>query len=252
MLQKAHQAHRYYHEQGKPAPSQGIDVDEMAYFGGRTALIKQEESTPVLTPSQADGKLASQHGIAPIATLASIQATQTQKRQGVINPPNTLPALSMPISNPALIYAAGSVSSYQYPGQSTVHQSSSRSEASLLTMPISTPISISAQSTQQYPRRQQQRTSPESQRPIQTFADLSGGWNGLFHEVSGPQHSAYSYLSGHGSTSHQHSGTGPGWRAQGTSSNHPHSYTPLGSDTLMLDDRWASFMNYGVLEEPTR
>src|SRR4051812_5789642 len=46
MLEKAYQAHRYYHEKGKPAPSRDVGIDELAYFGGRTAVIKQEDGTP--------------------------------------------------------------------------------------------------------------------------------------------------------------------------------------------------------------
>lgn len=57
-----------------------------------------------------------------------------------------------------------------------------------------------------------------------TFADLSGGWDGLFHEVPQP---SYGFAST--ATSHMQ---------------------PSGEGT-MLDDRWASFMhNYNILTDP--
>jgi hypothetical protein len=59
-----------------------------------------------------------------------------------------------------------------------------------------------------------------------TFADLSGGWNGFFHEV--PQ-SSYGFAS--------------------TSS--PHHMQPSGEGS-MLDDRWTSFMhNYNIMAVPS-
>lgn len=60
-----------------------------------------------------------------------------------------------------------------------------------------------------------------------TFADLSGGWDGLFHEVPQP-----SYTSAPTSTSHT---------------------MQLSGDGAMLDDRWASFMhNYSILTDPSQ
>ena len=60
-----------------------------------------------------------------------------------------------------------------------------------------------------------------------TFSDLSGGWDGLFHEIPQP-----SYAFG--------------------SSTHSHSPRPSG-EGAMLDDRWSSFMhNYNILEESPR
>lgn len=59
-----------------------------------------------------------------------------------------------------------------------------------------------------------------------TFADLSGGWDGLFHEVPGPS-------SGFATNSN------PAYPAQQT------------GDAVMLDDRWSSFMHsYSILAEP--
>jgi len=58
-----------------------------------------------------------------------------------------------------------------------------------------------------------------------TFADLSGGWDGLFHEVPQP---SYGY----------------------TTNPTPHAVRPSG-EGAMLDDRWTSFMhNYNILTEP--
>jgi hypothetical protein len=60
-----------------------------------------------------------------------------------------------------------------------------------------------------------------------TFADLSGGWDGLFHEVS---QSSYGFPST--STSHTMQPSGEG---------------------AMLDDRWAAFMhNYSILTDPSQ
>jgi hypothetical protein len=60
-----------------------------------------------------------------------------------------------------------------------------------------------------------------------TFSDLSGGWDGLFHEVPQP-----SYASASSSTSYTMHSSGEG---------------------AMLDDRWASFMhNYNILPEPSQ
>jgi hypothetical protein len=58
-----------------------------------------------------------------------------------------------------------------------------------------------------------------------TFADLSGGWDGLFHEVPGPSY--------------------------GLATNSNPTYPPQQSgDGVMLDDRWSSFMhNYSILAE---
>lgn len=58
-----------------------------------------------------------------------------------------------------------------------------------------------------------------------TFADLSGGWDGLFHEVPGP---SYGLATNSNTTYHaQQSGDG-----------------------VMVDDRWSSFMhNYSILAE---
>lgn len=59
-----------------------------------------------------------------------------------------------------------------------------------------------------------------------TFADLSGGWNGLFHEIPRPSHGLPLHPTG----------------------NQP--VHPTGSGA-MLDDKWSSFMhNYGILEDP--
>ncbi|KAG6816394.1 hypothetical protein H0H87_006306 [Tephrocybe sp. NHM501043] len=59
-----------------------------------------------------------------------------------------------------------------------------------------------------------------------TFADLSGGWDGLFHEVPQPS------------------------RARSTGSPYPALES---GDVTMLDDRWASFMHtYNILDEPSR
>ncbi|KAG6906781.1 hypothetical protein DXG01_012146 [Tephrocybe rancida] len=60
-----------------------------------------------------------------------------------------------------------------------------------------------------------------------TFADLSGGWNGLFHEVPQPSHSV---------------------AQEGVGSPYPALES---GDGAMLDDRWSSFMhNYNIIQEP--
>ncbi|KAF5384413.1 hypothetical protein D9615_003300 [Tricholomella constricta] len=61
-----------------------------------------------------------------------------------------------------------------------------------------------------------------------TFADLSGGWDGLFHEVPQPSHGL------------------PG------TSRSPYP-PPESGEGAMLEDRWSSFMhNYSILTEPTQ
>lgn len=61
-----------------------------------------------------------------------------------------------------------------------------------------------------------------------TFSDLSGGWDGLFHEIPQPLYTLSPTRS--------------------SSSDAVHS---SGEDT-MLDDRWASFVhNYSILSEPS-
>lgn len=62
-----------------------------------------------------------------------------------------------------------------------------------------------------------------------TFADLSGGWDGLFHEVPRPAYET-------------RSNSGP-----------RQSVNPIASgEGAMLDDKWSSFMhNYGILSDLT-
>ncbi|KAF8077998.1 hypothetical protein FPV67DRAFT_26495 [Lyophyllum atratum] len=61
-----------------------------------------------------------------------------------------------------------------------------------------------------------------------TFADLSGGWDGLFHEVPQPSHG----FPGNPGSPYPAAGLGEG---------------------VMLDDRWSSFMHhYSILAEPTQ
>ncbi len=61
-----------------------------------------------------------------------------------------------------------------------------------------------------------------------TFADLSAGWDGLFHEMPAPQALLY------------------------TTSSSQADYPPLSmSEPAMLDDRWSYFMHsYGILDDP--
>jgi hypothetical protein len=60
-----------------------------------------------------------------------------------------------------------------------------------------------------------------------TFSDLSGGWDGLFHEVPQP-----SFNFGSNSTSYP---------------------MHLSGEGAMLDDRWASFVhNYSAITEPSQ
>ncbi|KAG6864818.1 hypothetical protein C0991_006939 [Blastosporella zonata] len=74
----------------------------------------------------------------------------------------------------------------------------------------------------------QRQTNQRS--PRATFADLSGGWDGLFHEVPRPSR---------------------GVPPQGTM-NSPYPALESG-DAAMLDDRWSSFMHsYNILEDPTQ
>ena len=67
----------------------------------------------------------------------------------------------------------------------------------------------------------------DSNRQYQTIAQLSGGWDGLFHEVPGPSY-------------------GLPTQGGGVYTGGPNQGQPIG-DGAMLDDRWASFMNYGFI-----
>lgn len=67
----------------------------------------------------------------------------------------------------------------------------------------------------------------DSDGQYQTIAQLSGGWDGLFHEVPGPSY-------------------GLPTQGGGVYTGGPNQGQPIG-DGAMLDDRWASFMNYGFI-----
>ncbi|KAG7445199.1 uncharacterized protein BT62DRAFT_933002 [Guyanagaster necrorhizus] len=63
-----------------------------------------------------------------------------------------------------------------------------------------------------------------------TFADLSAGWDGLFHEMPGPQALLYN---------------------TSTSTSQTDYPTLNMNEPAMLDDRWSYFMhNYGILDDP--
>ena len=88
---------------------------------------------------------------------------------------------------------------------------------------------------------------------IETFADICEGWNGLLHDVPGHQYAQMGapgkevLVSGLQSSSHQNS-----YDVSNSSGYHHHpqqgssDHATGRPNALMLDDRWASFINYGL------
>ncbi|PPQ92520.1 hypothetical protein CVT25_010353 [Psilocybe cyanescens] len=238
MLQKARQAHKYYYEKGRPAPSGGQDIDELLFFGGQTNVIQQREQDVYPDPRHTasndttpDRDLHSnRHSATPASPDRQLYTPKPRQEQSMSpTMPVAQPLASKPISIAPLTYSANSRPNSSLPPMPSRHASSSR----------------------QVPTQRMPPTVPSMGSPqYQTFADLSGGWNGMFHEVpSYGLHRSYANTASTPGGHDQHMETLPGIN---TSSQ---SYRARGSnpsDEVMLDDRWASFMDYDVLREPTQ
>ena len=170
MLQKAFQARSRHCKMQQPVITEPHTEDELSIFGGRTRLVKREESfaSPALAPSS---------------------SSSSSQSRSTCQTPNEHPSF--------------------YPQPQGSLQDHSRP---------------------QEPRPGKQVVLPDNYLANRqaTFADLTGGWDGLFHEV--PQSTFGSAPSFAGSYSAQ-----------------------LASESAMLDDHWISFMhNYSILEDPSR
>ncbi|KAF8180108.1 hypothetical protein BJ912DRAFT_981752, partial [Pholiota molesta] len=267
MLGKAREAHLYYKEKGKFAPSQSPSVDDLLYFGGNNTVVQRE-----LT------------GTAP--NLSEPSCPPPQRPQS-LSAPSITPSHSLSLDHG--VHHIPSASSIPIPPKPLHPATSIRPPP--LTYPITAPLNLNTAlpplshlSRQQQKQKQPQVVASASQSsstsraqsflpsllaPYETFADLSGGWSGLFHEV--PSH-APAYGLQHHHRSSATDTTNPGMHHDGHDDQHaaarepahgslgaPHQLyqqqysLPTGTngqpEGVMLDDRWASFMNYGVMGE---
>uniref|UniRef100_A0A8H8CI67 Xylanolytic transcriptional activator regulatory domain-containing protein n=1 Tax=Psilocybe cubensis TaxID=181762 RepID=A0A8H8CI67_PSICU len=217
MLQKARQAHKFYCEKGRPAPSCDQDTDELLYFGGQASIIQQREQD-IFSGSRSSGsnestpervtQFSSQHPTEPGSPDTPIYKQHPAKEPSMSPPmPVAQPLASKPISisiTPLTYSASPPLSNSSLPPECSRHASSSSRQVPMQRM-------VPSMGSPQY----------------QTFADLSGGWNGGHdRHLEAPQQSS-------GSTSNSYQARGHNPR-----------------DEVMLDDRWASFMDYDVLREP--
>lgn len=269
MLIKAREANTYYQQQGKPVPTESQNVEDILYVGGNDKVIQHRSANP--TPSQPS---------APLHTLCTPPCTQhPQQNSSFLGAPLELAGLSsLPVSSatqdplayhrpsaqvasdlsnfpPRLSHAHSNNPRHDHRGNHKkspdhnhdyghTHNSTRHPSSSCPPPPLIIP-SISHLNVAPPPPHQQQ----------ETFADLSHGWSGLFHEVpshsyAGLQHRggnpAPDFDMGHAYATHpaalaDHAGTAPFF----------HGAPQTGSsDQVMLDDRWAAFMNYGVMGQP--
>ncbi|KDR74952.1 hypothetical protein GALMADRAFT_249900 [Galerina marginata CBS 339.88] len=235
MLQKAHQAHNYYNEQGKLAPSDGQDVDELLYFGGQTNFIQEqpaERTRPPHAPPFYHGR-SHEQSMSPPPRIAHQSGAGLSRRptSPMAYPPTPRPSSAVPQPQGP------------HPRHGMQHQHQQASSSSSRTPP---PMGLPMPSPQ-----------------YQTFADLSGGWNGLFHEVPEPSYGLQRSSAGlssnaNANASSSNSGARPqrvanlagaGQHQQPQRQNRQ-TVAPVPGEGQMLDDRWASFMNYDLLREP--
>ncbi|CAA7269897.1 unnamed protein product [Cyclocybe aegerita] len=249
MLQKAYQAHQYYHEKGKPAPSQADDVDELSYFAGGTKIIKREDSVLPSARASPDRTSPSRFAVPSVPMAPRIhqpQASHVIQSLPMRMEPSMVAIKQVPlnpstISSSPLTYPPSSQANIELPPTGPARDIYQQSSTDFRLPPLMIPSIISGPP----PQRPQQR------RRLQTFADLSGGWNGMFHEVA-PAYglrisNTRANLSGRGSPARL-SSTSAGSSA-GQSQQYPQSFTPINNDAIMLDDRWASFMNYDLFRD---
>lgn len=151
MLQKAFDAHKYFQEQGKPAPTEDQWVEELLYVGG----INQHGPT---TPSESQSRTTTRP---PINVPSHPQSRST----------------SSPLSAPGVpLTHAGK------PQPEAITP---------LTYPAMTPLASSAMTRYPIKALSDptQYTSPPPRTPdmlsTQTFADLLGGRNNIYNEYPG-------------------------------------------------------------------
>ncbi|KAF8958939.1 hypothetical protein BDZ97DRAFT_1428180 [Flammula alnicola] len=169
MLQKAYEAHAYYHEQGKPAPSKGQGVEDLLYFGGNNNVIQHEPKATTPTQLQPQPRQPPQ----PSAS-GPIPRSHIPQQLHTLPPPPRAQASTSVRSSPSI---SGAPSTYHGTPQSSCTLPPSR----MMHQQPSTHAS-----RQPPPLRIGTTTATAAGAPpyqAQTFADLSGGWNGLFHEV---------------------------------------------------------------------
>lgn len=269
MLGKAREAHLYYQEKGKSAPSQSPTVDDLLYFGGNNTVVQREpigtapnlshppSPPPQRPPSLSAPSIAPSHSLSldhrlhhnPSTPLIPIPIPPKPLHSAKSIPP---PPLTYPVTAPLNLNTA-------LPPLSHLSRQQQKQKHS--------PVVAAASQTSSAFRAQP--FLPSMLAPYETFADLSGGWNGLFHEV--PSHApAYGlqhhYRSSTTNTTSQgvHHGDHDDQSATAREPAHgtlgtPHQLyqqqysLPTGTsgqpEGVMLDDRWASFMNYGVMGE---
>ena len=274
MLAKAREANAYFQQQGKPAPTDAQNVEDILYVGGNDKVIQHRSTNQ--TPNQPSTYSLShpppsaQHPQqnlpflnAPPEQLLSSSlpvSPATQDPSVYRRPSSRLPS---DLSNfpPRLSHAPHHNPRHDHHGDYNIspdrnrdynhghdparHASSSRPPPPLI-IPSISQLHV-APPTPPPPLHQQH----------ETFADLSHGWSGLFHEV--PSHSyaglpphrgsefpAHDFDMGHAYTSHSAAladlaSASPFFR------NAPQAG---GSEQVMLDDRWVAFMNYDVMGQP--
>ncbi|KAJ3503887.1 hypothetical protein NLJ89_g8234 [Agrocybe chaxingu] len=251
MLQKAYQAHQYYHEKGKPAPSQADDVDELSYFAGGTKIIQREDAVlPGSSARASPDRAPSQFAVPPGPMAPRIHQPQAshaiQSLPMRMEPPmaaiKQVPLNPSTISSSPLTYPPSSQANIELPPIGPAHAIYRQSSTDFRQLPpLTIPPIISGPPQQR----------PQQRRRLQTFADLSGGWNGMFHEVA-PAYglrisNTRANLLGRGSPARlNNTSAGP---SAGQSQQYPQSFTPINNDAVMLDDRWASFMNYDLFRD---
>lgn len=237
MLQKAYDAHKYFQEQEKLAPTEDQGVDELLCFGG----IKQQGRT---TPGESQSRITR----LPINVPTRPQSQDRSASSSLSAPaPHTTYPTARPRSDSGVLLT--------YAGKP-------QPEAiTLLTYPAMSALMtyLQVSNPTQYTSSPLQRTPDMLSN--QTFADLSGEWNDIYNEYPGLSYTVELSTSG-GTTAAQpqnlqtpptwqvvprrlpmpSSGSAPSWVAQQRS--------PVEIDPFILDDRWASFNNYGSPREP--
>lgn len=182
MLKKARQAEQFYRENGRPAPLNSSDVDELHYFGAKTHIVKEgENAATILTHSPALGVDSWQ--------LSSQTPEDLRSRSRILSTGNY-----QPVAGPS--------------------------------------------------------------RPQNERMDPTVGWNGLLYDV--PGHHRYAMTRELGTSSFKLArglSNAPQqnmWNMRDALGQHSfggsrHQANAEASEEMMLDDRWASYMNYGFM-----
>lgn len=203
MLQKALEAQRRHtHNPGQVPTDGSTDDDELSIFGGQTRVYNTQENVQrVLSASAPPQPQSHQSAMSTDPSLP----IPSPRREHQPHPKSEMVQLSQPQFQP-FQQPSSQIPEQLLPPQQVERTGAGYSNASL--------------------NVQHNQLFDDYGVPMKTFADLSGGWGGMFHEVTG------SY-------------------GQQMPSLTPQSYqTPIGEGG-MLDDRWSSFMHhYGVVSQP--